>query len=288
MTAPVIAEVCSDMEKRGGSSESTRKFHHQLSKAYTKRQNKWVVSLLLTFSKHQVCLAATDDEVFRIIITGQIFSNEICYDLIGAYDKSQELRKIFADERLKPDGKVGIFVKLKKCKVKTCKSANKAANIKYKDQVAALKEENVFISRIAMIRGKRDVDMKSIIGNFELTPIVHSLMKRDGTLLDGWEGKADLFSIVRNEAQVSVTEVPPCKYEAVAIDAMFVMNQISTKPVWIKTGNDLAKEFCNRVDQQTDGAEVVIIGFEWYSEDSLKAMAWKSRNTNKKLKKRQF
>ena len=110
MTAPVVAQVFSDMEKRGGSSESTRKFHHQLSKAYTKRQNKWVVSLLRTFSKHQVCLAETDDEVFRNIITGQIFSDEIYYDLIGAYDKGQELRKVFADERLKPDSKVGIFV----------------------------------------------------------------------------------------------------------------------------------------------------------------------------------
>ena len=67
---------------------------------------------------------------------------------------------------------------------------------------------------------------------------------------------------------------------------MFVMNQISTKPVWVKNGADLAKEFCKRVDQQSEGADIVIIGFEWYSDDSLKSMTWRSRNSKGKLKKR--
>ena len=119
--------------------------------------------------------------------------------------------------------------------------------MKYKDKVATLKEENVFISRIAMIRGQREIDLKSVIGNFELTPVVHSLMKRDGTLLDGWDGKSEFFSCVRQEANVPITDEAPCKFEFVAIDAMFVMNQIFTKPVWVKNGADLAKEFCKCV-----------------------------------------
>ena len=64
------------------------------------------------------------------------------------------------------------------------------------------------------------------------------------------------------------------------------MNQISTKPVWVKNGADLAKEFCKRVDQQSEGADIVIIGFEWYSDGSLKSMTWRSRNSKGKLKKR--
>ena len=86
-------------------------------------------------------------------------------------------------------------------KIKTCKQANKAATIKYKDKLVTLKEENIFISRIAMIRGTREIDMKSIIGKHELTPVVHSLMKRDGTLLDGWYGKSHLAKTVLKEAR---------------------------------------------------------------------------------------
>ena len=162
-------------------------------------------------------------------------------------------------------------------KINTCKQGNKG------DELATLKEENLFISRIAMIRGTRDIDMKTIIGTYKLTPVVHSLMIRDGTLLDGWEGKSDLAKTVLKEAGVTVVKHIHFESEVVAVDAMFVMNQISTKPIWVKTGADLAKEFCDRVDKQSEGVYLVIDGFEWYSDASLKAMAWK---VDKKAKRR--
>ena len=160
------------------------------------------MSLLKVFKHHKVCLV--DDTPFRNIVTGQIFSDDIYNDLIGSYEKGQELYKTFADERLKPESTVGLFAQLKMLKIKTCKQANKAATIKYKDELVTLKEENIFISRIAMIRGTREIDMKSnhlIIEKHELTPVVHSLMKRDGTLLDGWYGKSHLAKTVLKEAR---------------------------------------------------------------------------------------
>ena len=63
----------------------------------------------------------------------------------------------------------------------------------------------------------------------------------------GWEGKSDLATRIRNEAGVAVITDIPSAAECVAIDAMFLMNQISTKPMWVKNGSDLAKEFCNRM-----------------------------------------
>ena len=286
MTTPILAQIYSDMKKEGGMSESDKKIHHQLGKAYTKRQNKWVVSLLKTFKHHKVTLL--EDTPFRNIVTGQVFSDEIYNDLIGAYEKGQELYKTFVDERLKPESTVGIFAPIKKLKMKTCKQGNKAATVKYKDKLATLKEENLFISRFAMIRGSREIDMKYIIGKYELTPVVHSLMKRDGTLLDGWDGKSDLAKTVLKEANVSVTPCIPFESEVVAVDAMFIMNQISTKPIWVKTGKDLAKEFCDRLDKQSEGAEIIVVGFEWYSDVSLKAMAWKSRQKGKKKKRNDY
>ena len=54
---------------------------------------------------------------------------------------------------------------------------------------------------------------------------------------------------------------------------MYIMNQFSTKPLLIKTGDDLAAEFCKRVNQELVGAETVLTGFESYSKDSLKSKA---------------
>ena len=58
MTAPVLAQIYSDMERAGGEANSKKKFHHQLGKAYTDRQNKWITSLLLTFEKHGLCISS--------------------------------------------------------------------------------------------------------------------------------------------------------------------------------------------------------------------------------------
>ena len=94
-------------------------------------------------------------------------------------------------------------------------------------------------------------------------------MKHDGTLLDGFEGKSKLVTEICSSANVSVVaEIPP-KSECVCIDAMFIMNQITSKPSWVKTGSDLACEFSKRVDQQSENAEIVIVGFESYSEKTM-------------------
>ena len=71
------------------------------------------VLILQTYDKHKVSLAATEDAQFKNIVTGQVFSDEIYNDLIGAYETGQHLYKTFVDERLKPDSKIGIFATLK-------------------------------------------------------------------------------------------------------------------------------------------------------------------------------
>ena len=39
---------------------------------------------------------------------------------------------------------------------------------------------------------------------------------------------------------------------------------------------------------QSEGAEVVVIGFEWYNNNSLNAMAWKSRKSKEKIKRNDY
>lgn len=287
LTAPVLSQIFAEMMNNGGHKRNETKYHHQFNKAYTSKQNKWVISLLRVFEKQKVSLSSNEkDGEFYNLVTGQVFSNKIYTDLIGAYGTGLSMVESFANERLKPESKVSIFAPLSKAKLKNCKTANKTMTVKYKDKVATLKEENLFISRIAMIRGSRDVDMKSHVGKYELTSVVHSLMRRDGTLIDGWDGKSDLATRILVEANVSVEPTVPFQSECVAIDAMYIMNQISTKPLWIKTGNDLAAEFCKRIDQQSGDASGVIVGFEWYTEDSLKISAWKSRASSGKSQKK--
>lgn len=66
----------------------------------------------------------------------------------------------FVEEQLRLDSKIGIFVQLKEVMIKTCKWSNKGVKTKYKNRVVTLKEKDILISRIAMISGSRDNNMK--------------------------------------------------------------------------------------------------------------------------------
>ena len=57
MTAPILAQIYAEMKmkKEDGLSETgQRNNHHQLTKAYIDRQNKWIVSFLSIFKRHNV------------------------------------------------------------------------------------------------------------------------------------------------------------------------------------------------------------------------------------------
>ena len=134
------------MLRTGGESNTSSKSHHQLAKVYSQMQNWLVISLLNTFEKQKVPVSPPEDESpLCNIVTGRVFYDAIYENLISAYSSGQRFYQDFVEERLKPDCKIGIFGKLKKTIIKTCKSSNKGVKTKLKDNVATLNKEIIFI-----------------------------------------------------------------------------------------------------------------------------------------------
>ena len=72
--------------------------HHQLHNPYTKRQNKKVSSLLEVFERFNISFDESQESSLRNIITGQLFSDDICDDIlqvetIGKKNKKTSLKK---------------------------------------------------------------------------------------------------------------------------------------------------------------------------------------------------
>lgn len=148
--------------------------------------------------------------------------------------------------------------------------------------MVVLHESCNLFARVAIIQGARDIDLKRFVGSHEMTVVVSSLMKRDVTLLDGFTGKADLVKEVLKATRVEeVPSIQPLFNICVCIDAMYVVNQIASKPSWVKTGTDLAREFTNRIDEQSKDAELVIVAFDSYREESMKSATRAARKTSK-------
>ena len=146
---------------------------------------------------------------------------------------------------MKPDSTVSIFAPLKKASIKSFKSANKSKSIKVKSKIVDLKENCNLFSRCAVIQEKRRIDMRELIGIYELTVVPPSLFKHDGTLLDGFQGKSKLVEKLLNHTFHQSAVIT--NFDCVVIDAMFLLNQLNPKPQNIKKGRDLAREFLKRI-----------------------------------------
>ena len=199
---------------------------------------------------------------FTNIITGQIYSEKITEDLLS-FEKT---------------GK-SIHEPIKKIMLQTCKSAIKAKKIKVNDKTKELRGNCNLFARCALIQGKRHIDMRVIIGDYELTVVPKCLFSSDGSLLDGSKSKSDAVAEILKVTEVEPTDQIANKTDFVVFDAMRVLNEMSTK--WFKTGKDLSNEFLRRIDSISSDAGLQIVVFD--TCDETPSLKDKTRISRKQL-----
>ena len=182
----------------------------------------------------------------------------------------------FVSERMKPTSNVNIFAPLKKSTMKTFKSSYKSQMMKVNDKVVELKENCNLFARCAVIQGKRNyIDMKQLIGNYELTVTPPSLFRHDGTLHDGYQGKSKLVHTILEHRKHE-----PSSYlnaVCVVINARFLLNQMNPKSPTIRNGKDLAAEFLYRIYQISSTSSIFINVFDQYLPNSMKSLTREKR-----------
>ena len=103
----------------------------------------------------------------------------------------------------------------------------------------------------------------------ELTVYPKSLFSLDGSLLDGSKSKSDAVNELLKYTEYEPSDNPPSNPDSVVIDAMRVLNEMSTKR--FKTGKDLVNDFLRRIEVISLNARLQTVVFDTYSaEPSLK------------------
>ena len=175
------------------------------------------------------------------IITGQIYSDKITEDMLSFEKTGNLVYKQFIDERLKPDSTKSIHEPIKKVMLNTCKSAIKPDKLKINDKTKELRGNCNLFARCALIRGQRNINMKVIVGDYELTVYPKSLFSSDGSLLDGSKSKSEAVNELLKYTGYDPRDKSPLNPDSVVIDAIRVLNEMATKR--FKTGKDLVDEF---------------------------------------------
>ena len=192
LIAPILKSLSEEMLKLGGASSSVPKCHHQLNKAYTKRQNLRISSLLKVFEKHLTFSAV--EVPFLNMITGQVFPDEVFKSTISFETLGKTMYQIDVIERLKAESTKAILHPLHKANLRTCKYANKKRTMKVYDKVVELRGNCNLFARCALMQKQRDINMKEVVGDHELTIVPRALFNVDGSLLDGAKNKSDAVS----------------------------------------------------------------------------------------------
>ena len=169
------------MEIGGGNISKASSKHHQLSPSYSKCQNENISALVNVLDAY----VSFNSETVQLqnIITGELYSKEIFESLIVVEQLGNNLSDEFVKERMQPENEKSIFGPIKRSSVKTFTSSNKSLKLKVDDKVIDLKENCNLFARCALVKDKRNIDMRTVIGEHELTNFPLSLLNPDGSLL---------------------------------------------------------------------------------------------------------
>ena len=161
------------------------------------------------------------------IITVQLYSKEIFESLIAVEQLGNNLFDEFVKGRMQPETEKSFFDPAKRSSVKTFTSSNKPLKLKVHDKVIELKENCNLFARCALVKDKRNIDMRTVIGEHELTNVPLSLFNPDGSLINGGVGKSSAVDEVLKFANVKpLTQV---RHVCYVIDDMAILNKLNPK-----------------------------------------------------------
>ena len=106
----------------------------------------------------------------------------------------------------------------------TCNSSIKQKKLKINDKTKELRGNCNLLARCALIRGQRDIGMKVVVGDYELTVYPKSLLSSDGSLLDGSKSKSDAVTELLKYTEYEQSDNLLANLDSVVIYAMRVLN----------------------------------------------------------------
>ena len=251
--------------------------HHHLNERARKSQSEKVRSLISTLNDVEFDMGAVINKRFYNIVSGRVFPENINMNILNVENIGTESLNTFEKERLSRNSKEDIYYPLKKINLKLFRTAN-IVKIKHQDNVVELSQHCNLFAKCAVICKSRDIDLKEIVGNFELTSFPRSFFKSNGEQHDGGEGNGQLVKEIRDYVKNSFFDINNREgFDVVVIDAMMILQKLK-KTSDTKTVDDLSKLFNSSIERVSLGSQMVIVAFDKYIESSQKSKTRALRN----------
>ena len=165
LIAPELSNIQLEFERQyctGNKEKRTQ--HHELTVGKLTRVTQNAAKLSAVFHKHGNPFESLDEDEIYNLLTKAVMTETATNDIIQRDEIGQQMFEGFVNERL-TEGKLSVWDKMSKKKLKTFKSANAMAKIRIGDKLVKIKEERGLLQRFIVIsRSRPELDLKECIG----------------------------------------------------------------------------------------------------------------------------
>ena len=120
---------------------------------------------------------ASSECVFNIL-SKAVLSSKASADILDHVEIGKNMYEQFVENRIK--GSTPLWEKMKKRNLKTFHAQSKVVRCKLNDKIVKIKEERSLITRfLIMSRQRKEIDLKRIIGCYELSVVPPALFLQD-------------------------------------------------------------------------------------------------------------
>ena len=313
LIAPELSKLLSQFSEQYDLRKRDREIHHEVTGGKLSRVMSHASKLSNVFQLHgDPFIEDEADEVFNLL-TREVMNEQVSKDILERDEIGQELFEKFTTERI-IEGKLSVWEKMTKRKLRTFKSVNATAEIRSDDKLIKLKEERGLLQRFIVIsRSRPELDLKQCVGTYEFGIVPRSLFASDGSLLlaydkakilhhlerliireeqdSGGEHSEQLSTGTNSSEFVVMEQIPTVVQEpqgshegtrprVIIIDGMAIVNGIS-KTEQIRTCGDFAQAFIERLEHIARSYDEVRLVFDRYITSSLKDKMRRKRTKGK-------
>ena len=214
LIAPELSKIQQQFEQKYGSTGGDKRLeHHEMTGRKLSRVAENAVKLCHVFQEHGDPFCSAEENELVNMLTQSVMNDAVTNDILQRDAIGQQAFEEFVNQRL-TEGKLSVWGRMTKNKVKTFKSESATAEIKIGNQLIKIKEERNLLQRFIVIsRSRPDLDLKVCIGEYEFGVVPRSLFSADGSLLLPYD-KASMLHHLENlketpkDSEESEPEVP--------------------------------------------------------------------------------
>jgi hypothetical protein len=280
LTAPYAQKLSSEVRLASHSQSSDSGPHHQVGQHSSSRQFTNAASLMASFKEFTVPFQYEGHDLVNLV-TKRVASKSVTADVCRMSTAGTEQYDEFVRSRL-VDRSINVWDSMKNLKLQLFRSTAKKTRVQTAQGVVQVKQDsNLFTRSVLICRSRPDMDIKGILGKYELTVVPRSLFHPDGSMIHS-DGKSKLMHHLEDiGTKHAETLNPPVSHDGIhsgtadliglnvaVVDGMAEVQILSNAT--LKSVADLTDSFCNVILKKYGMFSEIHMVFDTYLNDSLK------------------